>query len=80
MRVLRSVVEARGQAAGLVPVTAPATAQPGEALASVLGEPSLRGPQRNAMMTGHVGQRHVVFHAGLEYPIAFEGACTLLGR
>jgi type 1 fimbriae regulatory protein FimE len=32
------------------------------------------------MMTGDVGQRHVVFHAGLEHPIALEGSRPLLGR
>jgi len=67
------------QAVGLVPITAPATTQPGEAITLVLGEPPLRGPQRNAMMTRHVGQRHVVFHAGLEHPIAFQGSCALCG-
>jgi len=65
---------------GLVPITAPATAQPGEAITLVLGKPPLRGPQWNAMMTRHVGQRHVVFHAGLEHPIAFQGSCALCGR
>jgi hypothetical protein len=30
-------------------------------------------------MTRHVGQRHVMFHTGLEDPIAFEGACALAG-
>ena len=59
------------QAVWMAPVTAAATSQPGEALASVLGEPPLHRPERNAMMTRHVGQRHMVFHAGLEYPIAF---------
>jgi hypothetical protein len=32
------------------------------------------------MMTGDVGQRHVVFHAGLEHPIAFQGSRPLFGR
>jgi hypothetical protein len=68
------------QAVWLVPVTTPATGQPGEAIAAVLGEPPLRSPQRNAMMTSHVGQRHVAFHAGLEYPIAFQGLRPLAGR
>jgi hypothetical protein len=31
-------------------------------------------------MTRHVGQRYVVFHAGLEHPIAFQGSCALFGR
>jgi len=68
------------QAVWLVPVTAPATGQPDEALAAVLGQPPLRGPQRNAMMTRHVGQRYVVFHAGLEHPIAFQGSRALCRR
>jgi hypothetical protein len=62
------------------PVTALAAGQSDEAIASILGEPALRGSQRNAMMTGDVGQRHVVFHAGLEDPIALQGSPPLLGR
>ena len=31
-------------------------------------------------MTCYVGQRYVVFHAGLEHPIAFQGARLLAGR
>jgi hypothetical protein len=62
------------------PVTAPATSEPCEAITSVLGKPALDGPQRDAMMVGHVGQRHVVFHAGLENPISLQGARPLVGR
>ena len=71
--------EFRGQAVELTPVAAPAAGQPGEALAPVLGEPPLRSPQWNTMLTSHMGQRHVVFHAGLKHPIAFQGSRPLVG-
>jgi hypothetical protein len=32
------------------------------------------------MMPGHAGQRHVVFDAGLEHLIAFQGSRPLVGR
>jgi hypothetical protein len=32
------------------------------------------------MMAGHVGQRHVVFEAGLEHAGSFRGLRPLLGR
>jgi hypothetical protein len=70
--------EFRGQAVGLAPVPARAPGEPNEALAPVLGEPPLRGPQWNAMLTRYMGQRHVVFQAGLEHPIAFQGSGALL--
>src|SRR5712692_10399102 len=68
------------QSVWMAPVTTFATSQPGEAIASILGEPALRGPQRHAVMTGDVGQRHVVFHAGLEHPIALQCSYPLVGR
>jgi hypothetical protein len=46
-------------------VTALATGQPDKAIASVLGEPPLHGPQWNAMMTGNMSQRHLMLNAGL---------------
>jgi hypothetical protein len=67
------------QSVRMSPVTPLATGQPGEAIASIPG-PALRGPQRNAMITGHVGQRHVVFHTGPEHPISFQCSRPLFGR
>jgi hypothetical protein len=64
----------------MFPATSLAMGQPGEAMASVLGKPALRGSERNAMMTGHVGQWHVVFDAGLEQAIALQCSRPLVGR
>jgi hypothetical protein len=70
--------EFRGPAVGLALVPARVPGESDEALTPILGEPSLRGPQRNAMLTRHMGQRHVVFQAGLEHPIAFQGSGAFL--
>jgi len=60
-------------------VTARATGQPGKAIAPVLGEPPLQGPQRYAMLAGHMRQWHVVFDGGLEKPKALERSRALCG-
>jgi hypothetical protein len=39
--------------------------EPGQTMASVLGEPPLHGPQRQAMVTGNMSQRHLLLNAGL---------------
>jgi hypothetical protein len=49
-------------------------------MASVLGQPTLQGPQRDAVLPSDMGQRHGVFHTGLQHPIAFEGSCAVVGR
>jgi hypothetical protein len=53
------------QAMQLSAVTTLATGQSGKTIASVLGEPPLYRPQRNAMMAGYLGQRHLMFDTGL---------------
>jgi hypothetical protein len=49
-------------------------------MASVLGQPTLQGPQRDAVLTSDMGQRHAMFHTGLQHLIAFEGSCAFVGR
>jgi hypothetical protein len=68
------------QAVRLSAVTALATGQSGKAIVPVLGAPVLYGPQRKAMMASHMGQRHVVFNAGLGNAVSRQGWRSLLGR
>ena len=54
--------------------------EPGQTMAPVLGEPELEGAQRGALVTGHMGQWHAVFRAGLEDAIALQGPGTFFRR
>jgi hypothetical protein len=72
--------EVGGQSVRLSAITTLATGQSGKAIAPVLGEPPLHGSQRNAVMAGDMGQRYVVFNAGLEHAISCQCSRSLFGR
>lgn len=72
--------EVGGQSVRLSAITTLATGQSGKAIAPVLGESPLHGAQRNAAMAGDMGQRYVVFNAGLEHAISCQCSRSLFGR